>query len=100
MELQLFKLFYNERDIDELADEVNRKNTLLEKETRRRDKIDDEIKEKKKEQGKMARDLTRVEQSIKESVSNYYNHNKTWQDRFHFSDLHIKYCNLSVIFIL
>ena len=67
LELQLFKLFYNERDIDELADEVNRKNTLLEKETRRRDKIDDEIKEKKKEQGKMARDLTRVEQSIKES---------------------------------
>jgi structural maintenance of chromosome 1 len=49
LELQLFKLFYNERDIDELADEVNRKNTLLEKETRRRDKIDDEIKEKKKE---------------------------------------------------
>ena len=100
MELQLFKLFYNERDIDELADEVNRKNTLLEKETRRRDKIDDEIKEKKKEQGKMARDLTRVEQSIKESVSNYNNHNKTWQDWFNFNDLHIKYCNRSIIFIL
>lgn len=76
MELQLFKLFYNERDIDELADEVNRKNTLLEKEMRRRDKIDDEIKEKKKDQGKMARDLTKVEQSIKESVSRYNNHHK------------------------
>lgn len=69
LELQLFKLFYNERDIDELADEINRKNTLLEKETRRRDKIDDEIKEKKKEQGRMSRDLTKVEQSIRESVS-------------------------------
>ncbi|CAC5413018.1 SMC1 [Mytilus coruscus] len=67
LELQLFKLFYNERDIDELADEINRKNTLLEKETRRRDKIDDEIKEKKKEQGRMSRDLTKVEQSIRES---------------------------------
>ena len=68
LELQLFKLFYNERDIDELADELNRKNTLLEKEIRRRDKIDDEIKEKKKEQGRMVRDLTKIEQSIRSAL--------------------------------
>lgn len=42
---------------------------MLEKENRRRERIEEEIKEKKKEQGKVARELTKVEQSIKESVS-------------------------------
>lgn len=69
LELQLFKLYHNEAEIDELADELQKKTNMLEKENRRRERIEEEIKEKKKEQGKVARELTKVEQSIKESVS-------------------------------
>lgn len=72
MELQLFKLFHNERDIDELTDELNRKNQMLDKENRKRERIEDEIKDKKKEQGKMTRELTKIEQQIKESVSDKF----------------------------
>lgn len=65
----MFKLYHNEAEIDELADELQKKTNMLEKENRRRERIEEEIKEKKKEQGKVARELTKVEQSIKESVS-------------------------------
>jgi structural maintenance of chromosome 1 len=68
LELQLFKLFHNEAEIDELADELQKKTAQSERENRKRERIEDEIKEKKKEQGKAARELTKVEQSIKESV--------------------------------
>nr|KAG5701912.1 hypothetical protein BaRGS_014977 [Batillaria attramentaria] len=67
LHLQLFRLYHNEREIDEIADELSRKNALLEKETRKRDRIEDEIKEKKREQGKISRELTKIEQQIKES---------------------------------
>lgn len=67
LELNLLRLFYNERDIDEITEEINRKNHQLEKENRKKDKIEDEIKDKKKEQGKLARELTKVESKIKES---------------------------------
>lgn len=72
MQLQLFRLYHNEREIDEAAEELNKKNTLLEKETKKRDRIEEEIKEKKREQGKVGREFTKVEQQIKESVSNCY----------------------------
>lgn len=45
------------------------KNAGLDREMKKRDKIEDEIKEKKKEQGKLSRDLTKIEQHIKEAVS-------------------------------
>ena len=69
MEHHLFKLFHNEKDIDELMEELNRKRHLMEKEVKKKDKIDDEMKEIKKEHGKLNRDLTKIEQQIKESVS-------------------------------
>lgn len=68
LELQLFKLYHNEREIDELAAEMARKNQILEKETRKQQKIEDEVREKKKEHGKLIRDITKMEQQIKESV--------------------------------
>lgn len=67
LELQLFKLFHNERDIDEISEELGKKGRILEKENKRRDKIETEIKEKKKEQGTISRELTKLEQQIKES---------------------------------
>lgn len=68
LELQLFKLYHNEREIDELASEMARKSQILEKETRKQQKIEDEVREKKKEHGKLIRDITKMEQQIKESV--------------------------------
>ena len=73
LELALLRLFYNERDIDEITEEINRKNHQLEKENRKKDKIEDEIKDKKKDQGKLARELTKVESKIKESVCRSFN---------------------------
>ncbi|KAH3819553.1 hypothetical protein DPMN_121292, partial [Dreissena polymorpha] len=66
LELSLVRLFYNERDIDEVTEEINHKNHALEKENKKRDKIEEEIKGKKKEQGKLLRELTTVESTIKE----------------------------------
>ena len=68
MELHLFRLYHNERDIDEINEELTTKQNQLEKEIRKRDRIEDEVKEKKKEQGKLSRELTKIEQQIKESV--------------------------------
>ncbi len=66
--MQLFKLYHNERDIDDLTEEKSKKERTLEKEQHKRDKIEDEIKEKKKEHGKLMRELTKIDQGIKESV--------------------------------
>ena len=52
MELQLFKLYHNEREIDELIDEKGKKEKIMEKEVAKKDKIEDEIRDKKKEHGK------------------------------------------------
>ena len=68
LELQLFRLFHNERDIDELGEDLARKNQALERENRKREKIDDEIKDHKKELGKLNRELAKMDQKIKESV--------------------------------
>ncbi|KAK2152444.1 hypothetical protein LSH36_328g01029 [Paralvinella palmiformis] len=67
LELQLFKLYHNERDIEELSEELRKKNHVLEKETRKREKIEDEIREKKKEHGRANRELTKLDQKLKES---------------------------------
>lgn len=84
-ELQLFKLFHNEREIGELTQELAKKNRILEKENKRKDKIEAEVKEKKKEQGSVSRELTKLEQQIKESVRKYWHIRSTscshiWQD--------------------
>uniref|UniRef100_A0A0B7A500 Structural maintenance of chromosomes protein n=1 Tax=Arion vulgaris TaxID=1028688 RepID=A0A0B7A500_9EUPU len=67
LELALFKLFHNERDIEEIADELSKKTRMQEKENKRREKIEAEIKDKKKEQGTTSRELAKLDQQIKES---------------------------------
>ena len=68
LELQLFKLYYNEREIDELQEELSKRNHGMEKENRKREKIEEEIREKKKQQGALNRDLTKIDQDIKQTV--------------------------------
>ena len=69
-QLQLFRLFHNEHDIEEVSEELSKMAGLTEKEVRRRDRMEEDIRERKREQGRVARELTKVEQQIKESVSN------------------------------
>ena len=77
MELQLFKLYHNEREIDELIDEKGKKEKIMEKEVAKKDKIEDEIRDKKKEHGKLVRELAKIDQAIKESVSVFIVHNSS-----------------------
>uniref|UniRef100_A0A2C9K3R1 Structural maintenance of chromosomes protein n=1 Tax=Biomphalaria glabrata TaxID=6526 RepID=A0A2C9K3R1_BIOGL len=70
LELALFKLFHNEKDIEEITEELSKKTRTLEKENKRREKIETEIRDKKKEQGTLSRELTKLEQQIKESETN------------------------------
>ncbi|XP_022237917.1 structural maintenance of chromosomes protein 1A-like isoform X2 [Limulus polyphemus] len=64
---QLFKLYHNERDIEQLAEDLAQKNKELERVSRKRERIEEEIKEKKKENGKLTRELTKIEQQIREA---------------------------------
>ena len=82
--MQLFKLYHNEREIDELSDEKSKKERIMEKEVAKKDKIEDEIREKKKEHGKLVRELAKIDQAIKESVSHKFSllHNEMGAD-FH-----------------
>jgi len=68
LEMQLFRLFHNEREIDELNGELAHKNQTLDKENRRQQKIEDELKDRKKEHGKLMKDITKLEQQLKDSV--------------------------------
>ena len=77
MELQLFILYHNEREIDELIDEKGKKEKIMEKEVAKKDKIEDEIRDKKKEHGKLVRELAKIDQAIKESVSVFIAHNSS-----------------------
>jgi len=64
-ELKLFQLYHNEQEIDALIEEIGVKQQAMERETKKRDKIEDDIKEKKKDHGKVARDLAKIDQGIK-----------------------------------
>jgi len=64
----VFKLFHNEREISEITSELGHKNQLLEKEAKKQQRIDDELRDKKRDHGKLVRDVTKLEQQIKDSV--------------------------------
>ncbi len=72
MELQLFKLYHNEREIDEWVEEKSKKEDVLQREVEKKDKIEEELRDKKKEHGKLVRELGKIDQSIKECVSGIF----------------------------
>lgn len=65
VQLQLFKLYHNEVEIEKLNKELASKNKEIEKDKKRMDKVEDELKEKKKELGKMMREQQQIEKEIK-----------------------------------
>uniref|UniRef100_A0A452UXF7 Structural maintenance of chromosomes protein n=1 Tax=Ursus maritimus TaxID=29073 RepID=A0A452UXF7_URSMA len=69
VQLQLFKLYHNEVEIEKLNKELASKNKEIEKDKKRMDKVEDELKEKKKELGKMMREQQQIEKEIKEKDS-------------------------------
>ncbi|XP_076875071.1 structural maintenance of chromosomes protein 1A [Brachyhypopomus gauderio] len=66
VQLQLFKLYHNEAEIEKLNRLLGQHNREIDKDRRRMDRVEEELKEKKKELGKMMRDQQTVEKEIKE----------------------------------
>ncbi|XP_051155840.1 structural maintenance of chromosomes protein 1A [Leptopilina boulardi] len=66
IELQLFRLFHNEKEIENLEVTQKKKQHEVEKIEKRREKAEEVLKEKKKEAGKLGRDLAKIEQDIRE----------------------------------
>uniref|UniRef100_A0AAY4ER33 Structural maintenance of chromosomes protein 1A n=1 Tax=Denticeps clupeoides TaxID=299321 RepID=A0AAY4ER33_9TELE len=66
IQLQLFKLYHNEEEIEKLNRELTHRNREIDKDRKKMDHIEEELKEKKKELGRMMRDQQTVEKEIKE----------------------------------
>uniref|UniRef100_A0A672LQJ8 Structural maintenance of chromosomes protein 1A n=1 Tax=Sinocyclocheilus grahami TaxID=75366 RepID=A0A672LQJ8_SINGR len=56
VQLQLFKLYHNESEIEKLNRELAHRNKEIDKDRKRMDRVEEELKEKKKELGRMMRD--------------------------------------------
>lgn len=69
MELQLFHLYHNEKDIQSLEEDLQHKQNELTKVEKKRQKAEDALKEKKKESGAVQRELAKIDQEIREVVS-------------------------------
>jgi structural maintenance of chromosome 1 len=66
VELQLFRLFHNEKEIENFEVSLKKKQHEIEKQEKKREKAEEVLKEKKKESGKLGRDLAKIEQDIRE----------------------------------
>ncbi|XP_034936971.1 structural maintenance of chromosomes protein 1A [Chelonus insularis] len=66
IEYQLFRLYHNEKDIENLENSQKKKQHELEKIEKKKEKAEEILKEHKKEVGKLARDLAKIEQDIRE----------------------------------
>uniref|UniRef100_A0A4W4FVE9 Structural maintenance of chromosomes protein n=1 Tax=Electrophorus electricus TaxID=8005 RepID=A0A4W4FVE9_ELEEL len=66
VQLQLFKLYHNEAEIEKLNRLLAQHNREIDKDRKRMDRVEEELKEKKKELGRMMRDQQTVEKEIKE----------------------------------
>ncbi|CAG5045613.1 unnamed protein product [Parnassius apollo] len=66
VELQLFHLYHNEREIQSTEEDLRHKQNELAKIEKKRQKAEDALKEKKKEAGTIQRELAKIEQDIRE----------------------------------
>lgn len=66
VELQLFHLYHNEKEIRSLEEDLQHKQHELSKVEKKRQKAEDALKEKKKETGTVQRELAKIEQEIRE----------------------------------
>ncbi|XP_018576283.1 structural maintenance of chromosomes protein 1A isoform X2 [Anoplophora glabripennis] len=66
VEHQLFRLFHNEREMNNLEHDLSSKQKEVEKIEKKKERLEDTLKEKKKVHGKYNRDLAKTEQDIRE----------------------------------
>ncbi|XP_057335691.1 structural maintenance of chromosomes protein 1A [Microplitis mediator] len=66
IELQLFRLYHNEKDIEDLENSQKKRQHDSEKVEKKKEKAEEVLKERKKEVGKLTRELAKVEQDIRE----------------------------------
>merc|ERR1719189_1847621 len=66
VELQLFRLFYNERNIADYRDQIDAKQKEHDKIDKKKEKAEETMKEVKKVAGKKGREFDRVSQEIRE----------------------------------
>ena len=69
VELQLFRLYHNEKEMSDLEKEIRKKQADLEKIEKRKEKAEEVLKEKKKEFNRVSREMSKLEQDIREMVS-------------------------------
>lgn len=65
-ELQLFKLYNIQQDIDQLHDEMERKRKEMEKHSKAKEKIDSDIKEKRSALTRVTKDLQNIDKRIRD----------------------------------
>ncbi|KAM6924634.1 structural maintenance of chromosomes protein 1A [Xenentodon cancila] len=69
VQLQLFKLYHNETEIEKLNKELGQRNKEIEKDRKKMDHVEEELKDKKKELGRLMREQQTIEKEIKEKDS-------------------------------
>uniref|UniRef100_A0A3Q0T6Z9 Structural maintenance of chromosomes protein n=1 Tax=Amphilophus citrinellus TaxID=61819 RepID=A0A3Q0T6Z9_AMPCI len=69
VQLQLFKLYHNETEIERLNKELGQRNKEIEKDRKKMDHVEEELKDKKKELGRLMREQQTIEKEIKEKDS-------------------------------
>ncbi|KAJ3586114.1 hypothetical protein NHX12_012515 [Muraenolepis orangiensis] len=69
VQMQLFKLYHNEAEIEKLNKELSHRNKEIDKDRKKMDHVEEELKEKKKELGRLMREQQTVEKDIKEKDS-------------------------------
>lgn len=69
IQFQLFRLFYIEREINRLTQEMQDKQSEVATVERNKEQADEVLKDKKKESAKIARELAAIEQSIRDVES-------------------------------
>ena len=65
VQMQLFKLYHNETEIEKLNKELSHLNKEIDKDRKKMDHVEEELKEKKKELGRLMREQQTVEKEIK-----------------------------------
>ncbi|XP_008316384.2 structural maintenance of chromosomes protein 1A [Cynoglossus semilaevis] len=69
VQLQLFKLYHNETELEKLNKELSQRNKEIDKDRKKMDFVEEELKDKKKELGRMMREQQTIEKEIKEKDS-------------------------------
>ncbi|XP_037091511.1 structural maintenance of chromosomes protein 1A-like [Pollicipes pollicipes] len=65
-ELQLFRLYHNEQEIEAAELEITKKRGEIGKIEKKKEKAEEHLKEKKKDHGKLQREIAKLDQDVKE----------------------------------